>query len=110
VSRYVWATGIWSRDTDLITQPPTLTAFPAPGAFPTQPSNGALPPRPYPPPDAIQASLDDLIAGVQKEAPAAAKESKKKDKNMRLIYNDDFTSPEEKMTALPRFAQYARQS
>ncbi|KAL5117143.1 hypothetical protein ACEQ8H_004968 [Pleosporales sp. CAS-2024a] len=70
---------------------------------------GALPPRP--PADAIQSSIDDLIAGVQRE-PAAQdkKEDKKskKDKNMRLIYNDESVSPEEKMALLPRFAQFVR--
>lgn len=91
-----------------------------PGSIPGQP--GALPPRPgagqpYAPPvmpdqdDAIQASLDDLIAGVQREgAPRKEEEKKgsKKDKNMRLIYNDENVSPEEKMALLPRFAQHVR--
>lgn len=91
--------------------PPTYQAS-APG-FPP-PTNGSrpgstLPPRPYPPPDA----LDDLIAGVLREAPAAAaaaekKEKSKKDKNMRLIYNDENISPEEKMARLPRFAEFVR--
>lgn len=45
-------------------------------------------------------------------APAAAapKEDKKakKDKNMRLIYNDENISPEEKMALLPRFAEFMK--
>jgi hypothetical protein len=82
---------------------------PAPGSLP-----GALPPRPGfgappPGPDAIQSSIDDLIAGAQKEAPEKKEDKKsKKDKNMRLIYNDDNFSPEEKMARLPRFAEYVR--
>lgn len=32
----------------------------------------------------------------------------KKDKNMKLIFFDENTSPEEKMAALPRFAEFAR--
>ncbi|OAK94194.1 hypothetical protein IQ06DRAFT_234876 [Phaeosphaeriaceae sp. SRC1lsM3a] len=78
------------------------------GSVPPRPgstSAGALPPRPGV--DAIQSSIDDLIAGVQKEAPEK-KEKSKKDKNMRLIYNDDIISPEEKMALLPRFAEFVR--
>lgn len=95
--------------------PPANGAVPPrPGSIPGQP--GVLPPRPgfaappgaFPPgADAIQSSLDDLIAGVQKEAAPEAKKPKK-DKNMRLIYGDDSISPEEKMAMLPRFAQFAR--
>lgn len=44
---------------------------------------------------------------MQKEAPEK-KEKSKKDKNMRLIYNDDSISPEEKMALLPRFAEFVR--
>jgi hypothetical protein len=83
---------------------------PTPGSIPNQP--GALPPRPGfgAPVDAIQSSIDDLVAGVLKEAPAEKKEDKKskKDKNMKLIYNDDLISPEEKMALLPRFAEFVR--
>jgi hypothetical protein len=68
-------------------------------------AGGALPPRPAV--DAIQSSIDDLIAGVSREAPDK-KEKSKKDKNMRLIYNDDLISPEEKMAMLPRFAEFVR--
>jgi hypothetical protein len=89
---------------------PTNGAAPArPGSVPGQ--GGALPPRPgfAAPPDAIQSSIDDLIAGVQKEVPEKKEDKKsKKDKNMRLIYNDDSFSPEEKMAALPRFAEFVR--
>jgi hypothetical protein len=43
-------------------------------------------------------------------ASTAPKEDKKakKDKNMRLIYNDENISPEEKMALLPRFAEFMR--
>jgi hypothetical protein len=78
--------------------PPPSAGFP-PGA------QGALPPRPAV--DAIQSSIDDLIAGVAKDVPEK-KEKSKKDKNMRLIYNDDLISPEEKMARLPRFAEFVR--
>ncbi|KAF2032864.1 hypothetical protein EK21DRAFT_59842 [Setomelanomma holmii] len=95
-------------------QPPPFSptngaAPPRPGSVPGQ--VGALPPRPgfAAPPDAIQSSIDDLIAGVQKEVPEKKEDKKsKKDKNMRLIYNDDSISPEEKMAALPRFAEFMR--
>ncbi|KAH9860859.1 hypothetical protein IAQ61_010593 [Plenodomus lingam] len=100
--------------------PPANGAIPArPGSIPGQ--LGALPPRPgfgapppgvYPPnatdPNAISASLDDLIGEVTKEGAAEKKEEKKnkKDKNMKLIFFDEHTSPEEKMAALPRFAEF----
>lgn len=46
---------------------------------------------------------------MQKEVPEKKEDKKsKKDKNMRLIYNDDSFSPEEKMAALPRFAEFVR--
>ncbi|KAL6704683.1 hypothetical protein ACN47E_007965 [Coniothyrium glycines] len=112
-------------------------AFPLGGATPFSPSNGAIPPQPgsipgqpgalpprpgfaappgaYPPQNggdanAISASLDDLIGEVKHEAVPEKKEEKKskKDKNMKLIFFDDNTSPEEKMAALPRFAEFAR--
>jgi regulator of sirC expression with transglutaminase-like and TPR domain len=81
-----------------------------PGALPPRPGFGAPPPGAFPNggPDAIQSSIDDLIAGVQKEAPEKKDDKKKKDKNMRLIYNDDNYSPEEKMAKLPRFAEFVR--
>jgi hypothetical protein len=77
---------------------------PRPASIPGQP--GALPPRPTAV-DPIQSSIDDLIAGVAKEAPDK-KEKSKKDKNMRLIFNDESISPEEKMARLPRYAQHVR--
>lgn len=93
-----------------------------PQGFPGQPApfanGGALPPRPgmgaFPPgqdPSAVSNSIDDLIGEVTKETtPAEKKEEKKskKDKNMKLIYFDENTSPEEKMAALPRFVEFMR--
>lgn len=88
---------------------PPSSGFPPNGApsIPARPGSlpGALPPRPAA--DAIQSSIDDLIAGVAKEAPEK-KEKSKKDKNMRLIYNDDLISPEEKMALLPRFMEFVK--
>ncbi|KAJ4363910.1 hypothetical protein N0V83_009362 [Neocucurbitaria cava] len=105
---------------------------PRPGSIPGQPIGGALPPRPgfgAPPPlaagyahaqngadpNAISDSIDHLIGEVTKEAaaapPAAEKKEEKKskkDKNMKLIFFDDTASPEEKMTSLPRFAEFVR--
>lgn len=80
------------------------------GSIPPRPgstSAGALPPRPGLDASQMQSSIDDLIAGSQNPAPEK-KEKSKKDKNMRLIYNDDSISPEEKMARLPRFAEYVR--
>ncbi|XPS81519.1 hypothetical protein M3J09_013450 [Ascochyta lentis] len=100
---------------------PTNGAIPArPGSIPGQPA--ALPPRPgfgAPPafaqngsdPAAIHASVDDLIGSVANEAPAGDKKEDKKSKknaNIKLIFFDDSTSPEEKMARLPRFAEFAR--
>ncbi|KAF2848551.1 hypothetical protein T440DRAFT_168146 [Plenodomus tracheiphilus IPT5] len=85
-----------------------------PGVLPPRPGFGAPPPGAYPPngsdPNAISASLDDLIGEVTKEGAAEKKEDKKskKDKNMKLIFFDEHTSPEEKMAALPRFADFMR--
>lgn len=100
--------------------PPTNGAMPPrPGSIPGQPA--ALPPRPgfgAPPafahngadPAAIHASVDDLIGSVANEAPADKKEDKKSKKsaNIKLIFFDEHISPEEKMAALPRFAEFAR--
>jgi hypothetical protein len=88
---------------------------PRPGSIPGQP--GALPPRPgfgAPPPGAfppgpngdISNSIDDLIGEVTKEA--APEKKSKKDKNQRLIFFAETTSPEEKMALLPRFADFMR--
>lgn len=93
------------------TPPQIQPPYGAPAYPPQQPyipNGGAIPPRPAV--DAIQSSIDDLIAGVQKEVPADKKEDKKskKDKNMRLIYNDDHLSPEEKMALLPKYAEFVR--
>ena len=101
-------------------------AFP-PGAFPparpgSVPGVSALPPRPgfgAPPPSAFpngappgadfNASLETLIADAQKPAGDAAGDKKsKKDKNIRLVFFDEIVSPEEKMAALPRYAEFAR--
>lgn len=49
---------------------------------------------------------------MAKEAPpqqqSEKKEKSKKDKNMRLIFNDDQYSPEEKMARLEKYVQYVR--
>ncbi|KAF1942394.1 hypothetical protein EJ02DRAFT_454258 [Clathrospora elynae] len=96
---------------------------PANGAMPTRPGSipgqpGALPPRPgfgAPPPGAfpvgqngerLSDSIDDLIGEVTKEV--APEKKSKKDKNQRLIFYAETTSPEEKMAALPRFADFMR--
>lgn len=90
---------------------------PANGAAPARPGSipSAIPPRPVPgtfqTAEEIQASIDDLVLSVTKEAtPAEKKDDKKskKDKNVRLIYHDDHISPEEKMALLPRFAEFVR--
>lgn len=62
----------------------------------------------------ISASVDDLISGAAKAAdqavaggtPAAEEKPAKKDKSKqaRLVYSDNETSPEEKMSKLPRYA------
>lgn len=84
------------------------------GALPPRPGFGAPPPGAYPPigsdATAISASLDDLIGEVTKEGASEKKEDKKskKDKNVKLIFFDEHTSPEEKMAALPRFAEFLR--
>jgi hypothetical protein len=96
--------------------PPRPGSIPGqPGALPPRPGFGAPPPGAFPPQNgsdqnAISASLDDLIGEVTKEAAPEKKEEKKskKDKNMKLIFFDESTSPEEKMAALPRFAEFAR--
>jgi hypothetical protein len=61
--------------------------------------------------------VDDLIARATAaaipslapapEAKAAAPEKKGKEKNTRLMYSDNETSPEEKMAAHPKYA-YAK--
>lgn len=65
------------------------------------PPNGA-------PPGAFDASLDSLIADAQKLPETPVEKKGKKDKNIKLIYNDDVLSPEEKMALLPRYAEFAR--
>jgi hypothetical protein len=103
---------IWIQTPPLPIQQSQQPFYPPPNgaqSIPARPGTlpvGALPPRPAV--DAIQSSIDDLIAGVAKEAPSEKKEKSKKDKNMRLIYNDDVLSPEEKMSRLPRFAEFVR--
>ncbi|EDU43665.1 RING-6 protein [Pyrenophora tritici-repentis Pt-1C-BFP] len=90
---------------------------PRPGSIPGQP--GALPPRPgfgAPPPGAIPPgqngeifnSVDELINQVTKAAATKEEKKSKKDKNQRLIFSDDFISPEEKMAALSRFSDFMR--
>jgi hypothetical protein len=51
-----------------------------------------------------QDAIDDLIRDV---APPAEKKSKK-DKNINLVFNDEFESPEEKMARLPRYGDFMR--
>jgi hypothetical protein len=65
-----------------------------------------LPQRPGfgPPVPVPQDAIDDLIRDV---APPAEKKSKK-DKNINLVFNDDFESPEEKMARLPRYGDFMR--
>ena len=91
---------------------------PRPGSIPGQP--GALPPRPgfgAPPPGAfspqngeVSNAIDDLIGEITGVTAPKEKEEKKskKDKNQRLIFFAETTSPEEKMAALPRFAEFMR--
>lgn len=64
----------------------------------------------------ISASVDDLVSGAAKQADAAANEAAKaepaeekpskkdKAKQMRLVYPDNETSPEEKMAMMPKYA------
>jgi hypothetical protein len=54
--------------------------------------------------------LDDLISDVKSAAPAqsATEKKSKKEKNINLVFFDENISPEEKMTGLPRYAQYVR--
>lgn len=99
---------------------PTNGAPPArPGSIPGQPA--ALPPRPgfgAPPPfthngsdpAAIHASVNELVGSVAHEATPERKDDKKSKKsaNIKLIFFDETTSPEEKMARLPRFAEFAR--
>ncbi|KAH6639559.1 RING-6 protein [Boeremia exigua] len=112
-----------SRITSLTAQTPPAASYgapPAPFAAPVYqppqgfPTNGAIPPRPgslpgqpaaLPPrPGAgAPATLDDGGAG---EPVGERKEDKKSKKsaNIKLVFFDDFVSPEEKMARLPRFA------
>jgi hypothetical protein len=97
---------------------PANGAMPArPGSIPSQ--SGALPPRPgfgAPPPGVfppgqngdVSNAIDDLIGEVTKEAAPKEDKKSKKDKNQRLIFFAETTSPEEKMAALPRFADFMR--
>jgi hypothetical protein len=85
--------------------PPNGSSIPPPRPSSIPGQSGPLPPRPTPI-DPIQSNID-LIAGTGSQA-SEKKEKSKKDKNMRLIYNDESVSPEEKMALLPRFAEYVR--
>lgn len=136
VSAIAWTTHDIAADMLSPQKSPAVQAFPPPGNFPPGqfppgysappggiPGASGLPQRPgfdAPPPGAFpnggpgadfSASLDDLIADAQKapatgEAPAEKKA--KKDKNINLVFSDDFISPEEKMAALPRFVEFMR--
>ncbi|KAF2872851.1 hypothetical protein BDV95DRAFT_490144 [Massariosphaeria phaeospora] len=104
--------------------PPNGAAFPAhfggqppmngarPGsvpALPQRPSYGA-PAQAPPGATAISASVDELISHVQgatTEAPTE-KKSKKDKHNVRMVFNDDRISPEEKMAALPKYVEFSR--
>ena len=91
--------------------PPRPGSIPGqPGALPPRPGFGAPPPGAYPPGQNgdISNSVDDLINEVTRGAAAKEEKKSKKDKNQRLIFFDDMTSPEEKMAALPRFADFMR--
>jgi len=59
---------------------------------------------------ALSASVDELIADASKGATTAPPPEKKgkKDKSIKMIFFDENVSPEEKMTALPRYAQFVR--
>ncbi|KAF2795229.1 hypothetical protein K505DRAFT_324197 [Melanomma pulvis-pyrius CBS 109.77] len=60
-------------------------------------------------PNAISASLDELISDAKSAAPAPPTEKKsKKDKNIKMVFFDESISPEEKMMALPRYASFVR--
>ncbi|KAF2678919.1 hypothetical protein K458DRAFT_347864 [Lentithecium fluviatile CBS 122367] len=85
-----------------------------PGGLPQRPGFGApppgsIPPNGAPPPEAISASLDDLIKDVA-EPPAEppAEKKSKKDKNIKLVFFDESVSPEEKMARLPRYGDFMR--
>jgi hypothetical protein len=81
-----------------------------PGALPPRPGFGAPPPGAYPPGQNgdISNSVDDLINEVTNQAAPKEEKKSKKDKNQRLIFFAETTSPEEKMAALPRFADFMR--
>ncbi|KAF1831400.1 hypothetical protein BDW02DRAFT_56912 [Decorospora gaudefroyi] len=81
-----------------------------PGALPPRPGFGAPPPGAFPPGQNgdLSNSIDDLIGEVTKEAAPKEEKKSKKDKNQRLIFYAETTSPEEKMALLPRFAEFMR--
>lgn len=90
-------------------------SIPSVGGLPQRPPYGlpppsAIPPNGAPPGTDITASIDDLIADAQKPptGEASAEKKSKKDKNIKLVFFDDIVSPEEKMAALPRYAEFAR--
>lgn len=53
-------------------------------------------------------SVDDLIANATGVKDEQVSEKKKKDKNIKLVYNDESISPEEKMARLPRYSASVR--
>jgi hypothetical protein len=81
-----------------------------PGALPPRPGFGAPPPGAFPPGQNGDASnaIDDLIGEITNQAAPKEEKKSKKDKNQRLIFFAEMTSPEEKMAALPRFAEFMR--
>ncbi|KAF1955058.1 hypothetical protein CC80DRAFT_493399 [Byssothecium circinans] len=87
---------------------PTGVPFPAP-----PPGISALPTRPTGIPNPLSDQIDDLIATATTKTPDAAapappeKEKKaKRGKDNRMVFHDDYFSPEEKMAGLPRFRDF----
>lgn len=60
-----------------------------------------LPPGAAPSNGVMSAAIDDLIKDVSEK-------KSRKDKNIRLVFNDEHLSPEEKTAMLPRYAHYVR--
>jgi hypothetical protein len=94
---------------------PQRPPFGGPPSFPPGQNGNAYPEFAQRPPgagdpNAIAASLDDLISDVKSAvpAPSASEKKSKKDKNINLVFFDESISPEEKMMALPRYAQFVR--
>lgn len=66
---------------------------------------GQLPAAPFTGGNATAAAVDDLIASVTSQAAKPVEKGKKeKDKNTRLVYSDNDTSPEERLATLSKYA------